>query len=67
MVGASDARFFRRNLGAVAYGFGMFSTALGMDELASMGHGDNERVDVESLDMSVQLWDTLLRDVCEVR
>ena len=33
-----------------------------MDDLATMGHGDDERVDIESLDMSVELWDVLARD-----
>jgi acetylornithine deacetylase/succinyl-diaminopimelate desuccinylase-like protein len=62
MTGASDARWFRRNLDSVAYGFGIFSTKLGFDELATMGHGDDERVDVESLEMAVELWDALARD-----
>jgi acetylornithine deacetylase/succinyl-diaminopimelate desuccinylase-like protein len=62
MTGASDARWLRRNLDSVAYGFGIFSTKLGFDELAKMGHGDDERVDVESLDMAVDLWDVLARD-----
>ena len=62
MTGATDARWFRRNLDTVAYGFGIYSTKLGLEELAAMGHGDNERVDVESLDMAVELWDALARD-----
>ncbi len=62
MVGTTDARHFRRTFGTAAYGFGMWSTRLGMDDLATMGHGDDERVDIESLDMSVELWDVLARD-----
>ena len=62
MVGTTDARHFRRRFGTAAYGFGMWSTRLGMDDLATMGHGDDERVDIESLDMSVELWDVLARD-----
>jgi acetylornithine deacetylase/succinyl-diaminopimelate desuccinylase-like protein len=62
MTGATDARWFRRNLDAIAYGFGIFSTKLGLNELAAMGHGDDERVDVDSLDMAVELWDALVRD-----
>ncbi|MBV8692473.1 MAG: M20/M25/M40 family metallo-hydrolase [Actinobacteria bacterium] len=62
MPGASDARWFRRNVDAVAYGFGIFSTNLGLEQLSAMGHGDDERVDVESLDMAVELWDALARD-----
>ncbi|HTN78295.1 MAG TPA: M20/M25/M40 family metallo-hydrolase [Acidimicrobiales bacterium] len=62
MVGTTDARHFRRTFGTAAYGFGMWSTRLGMDQLATMGHGDDERIDIESLDLSVALWDVLVRD-----
>jgi acetylornithine deacetylase/succinyl-diaminopimelate desuccinylase-like protein len=63
MTGATDARHFRRHLGTVAYGFGLFSRKLTMDDLASMGHGDDERVDVESLRMVREMWDVLLGDL----
>jgi acetylornithine deacetylase/succinyl-diaminopimelate desuccinylase-like protein len=62
MVGATDARFFR-DAGSVAYGFGMFSRKITMDELAAMGHGDDERIDLESLGMVTQLWDAVVRDL----
>ena len=62
MVGTTDARHFRRHFGTAAYGFGMWSPRLGLDEIAKMGHGDDERVDIESLEMSVELWDVLARD-----
>jgi len=62
MAGATDARHFRRGLGTVAYGFGLFSERLTLEELAAMGHGDNERVDVESLELVTSLWDVLVRD-----
>jgi len=61
MVGATDARFFRK-AGSVAYGFGLFSRKISMDDLAQMGHGDDERVDLESLAMITQMWDGLIRD-----
>ena len=64
MAGATDARFFRR-LGAASYGYGMFSRRMSFDQYSSMFHGDNERVDVESLEMSVELWDALARDFLE--
>jgi acetylornithine deacetylase/succinyl-diaminopimelate desuccinylase-like protein len=60
-VGATDARFFRR-AGATAYGFGLFSTRLSLEDYGVMFHGDNERVDVESLRLSTELWDGLARD-----
>jgi len=61
-VGATDARFFRRS-GSVAYGFGLFSRKLSFDDYASMFHGNDERVDLESLVLSTRLWDALARDV----
>jgi acetylornithine deacetylase/succinyl-diaminopimelate desuccinylase-like protein len=62
MIGATDARFFR-DAGSVAYGFGMFSRNITMDDLASMGHGDDERIDIESLGMVTALWDAVVRDL----
>jgi acetylornithine deacetylase/succinyl-diaminopimelate desuccinylase-like protein len=61
-VGATDARFFRR-VGSTAYGFGLFSTRLSLEDYGVMFHGDDERVDVESLRLSTELWDVLARDL----
>src|SRR5437016_2731540 len=61
-VGATDARFFRR-AGSVAYGFGLFSRKLSFDDYASMFHGNDERVDVDSLVMSTRLWEALAQDL----
>jgi acetylornithine deacetylase/succinyl-diaminopimelate desuccinylase-like protein len=61
-VGATDARFFRR-AGATAYGFGLLSERTNFDEFSSMFHGDNERVDQESLRLSTELWDAVARDL----
>ena len=61
-VGATDARFFRR-AGATSYGFGLFSTALSMEDYGVMFHGDNERVDVESLRLSTEMWEAVARDL----
>ena len=62
IVGATDARFFRR-AGATAYGAGLFSDRISFAEFASMFHGDNERVDVESLRLSTDLWIGLAKDL----
>jgi acetylornithine deacetylase/succinyl-diaminopimelate desuccinylase-like protein len=59
-VGATDARFFRR-MGAQAYGFGMFSNRIPYEEFSRMFHGDDERVDVESLEWSVAAFEQLAR------
>jgi acetylornithine deacetylase/succinyl-diaminopimelate desuccinylase-like protein len=61
-VGATDARFFRR-AGSTSYGFGLFSTALNMEDYGVMFHGDDERVDVESLRLSTLLWEAVARDL----
>jgi acetylornithine deacetylase/succinyl-diaminopimelate desuccinylase-like protein len=62
MVGTTDARHFRRHFGTAAYGFGVFSETTSLDEIATMAHGDNERIDTQSLEMAVQLWETLVGD-----
>lgn len=61
-VGATDARFFRR-LGTTAYGFGMFSERMTFEDYGVMFHGDDERVDVDSLRLSTQLWESLSHDL----
>nr|MDP9335049.1 M20/M25/M40 family metallo-hydrolase [Actinomycetota bacterium] len=61
-VGATDARFFRRS-GSVAYGFGLFSRKLSFDDYASMFHGNDERVDIDSLVLSTRLWEGLAQDL----
>jgi len=59
-TGATDARFYRRR-GATAYGFGLFSDRMTMAQYSAMFHGDDERIDVDSLRLSVQLWEELAR------
>jgi acetylornithine deacetylase/succinyl-diaminopimelate desuccinylase-like protein len=63
-VGATDARFFRRK-GITSYGYGMFSQKMSFEDYGSMFHGDNERVDTESLGLSVALWDRVARDLLD--
>jgi acetylornithine deacetylase/succinyl-diaminopimelate desuccinylase-like protein len=59
-VAATDARFYRRR-GAVAYGFNVLSDAITPERYWSMFHGNDERIDVESLRLSVQAWELVLR------
>ena len=63
-VGATDARFFRRK-GITSYGYGMFSEKMCFEDYGSMFHGDNERIDTESLGLSVELWDRVARDLLD--
>lgn len=62
IMGATDARFFRR-AGATAYGAGLYSDRISFAEFASMFHGDDERIDVESLGLQTELWHALARDL----
>lgn len=62
MVGGTDNRFFRR-AGAVGYGFALFSQRLRFEDYAAMFHGNDERVDVESLALSEQLWQAVAREL----
>jgi acetylornithine deacetylase/succinyl-diaminopimelate desuccinylase-like protein len=60
IVGATDARYWRR-IGTVSYGYGLFSEAMNMKDFFSMFHGDNEKVDVGSLELTTELWLRLAR------
>lgn len=61
-TGGTDARFFRE-MGIPSYGFGLFSDAMSMEQWSSMFHGNDERVDQESLRLSTLLWEAIIRDV----
>ena len=60
-AGATDASFFRE-LGTTAYGFGLFSRRMTFEDYATMFHGIDERVDVESLRLSRDMWAALAQD-----
>jgi len=62
IVGATDARFFRR-AGATAYGAGLFSDKIPFAEFMSMFHGNDERIDQESLRLSAELWMGVAKDL----
>jgi acetylornithine deacetylase/succinyl-diaminopimelate desuccinylase-like protein len=55
VVGFTDARVYR-SMGAIAYGAGLFSPAVDPSEYGRRFHGNDERVDVESLRLTTQLW-----------
>jgi hypothetical protein len=42
--------------------FGLFSDRISFQDFGAMFHGDNERVDVESLRLSTEFWYRLARD-----
>jgi acetylornithine deacetylase/succinyl-diaminopimelate desuccinylase-like protein len=62
MAGATDARHFRWK-GVTAYGFALHSPRIPYGEYSAMYHGNNERIDVESLGLTARLWDALCRDL----
>jgi acetylornithine deacetylase/succinyl-diaminopimelate desuccinylase-like protein len=62
VVGFTDARVFR-GLGAVAYGAGLLSPEIDSGEFARRFHGNDERIDVESLRLSTALYEDVARDM----
>mgnify|MGYP001114356277 CR=1 FL=1 len=61
-VGFTDARVFRE-LGAIAYGAGLFSPTVDAAEFGRRFHGHDERLDVESLGLTVELWQRVIADL----
>jgi acetylornithine deacetylase/succinyl-diaminopimelate desuccinylase-like protein len=55
LVGFTDAPYFREH-GTVAYGFGLFSRTLTAEAMSGRFHGNDERIDVESLALTTQAW-----------
>lgn len=61
-VGFTDARIYRE-LGAVAYGAGLLSPELDSGAFSQRFHGNDERIDVESLRLTTNLWVDVVRDL----
>jgi hypothetical protein len=40
----------------------LFSEKMSFADYMSMFHGDDERVDIDSLDLTTRLWDGVIRD-----
>ncbi len=51
IVGGTDARFYRTR-GRVAYGAGLFSPSMDFASFGTRFHGNDERIDTESLGLS---------------
>ena len=47
------------------YGFALFSRRLAFEDYATMFHGNDERVDIDSLGLSEELWEAVARDLLE--
>ena len=61
LIGVTDARFFR-GVGSTAYGYGLFSDRISFRDFAAMFHGNDERIDLESLRLSTDLWSAVAQD-----
>jgi acetylornithine deacetylase/succinyl-diaminopimelate desuccinylase-like protein len=59
--GATDSRFFRWK-GVPSYGFALHSRRIPYTDYPLMFHGNNERIDTESLRLSATMWEALCRD-----
>ncbi len=62
IVGGTDARFFRER-GSVAYGAGLFSESMDFATFGSRFHGNNERIDVDSLGLAGAYFYGITRDL----
>ena len=62
----SSSRFFRR-ADRTAYGFGLFSQNMSFEDYGAMFHGDDERIDTESLGLSTELWEVVAEDLLTAR
>lgn len=62
VVGFTDSRIYRQ-MGAVAYGAGLFSPDLDPADFGRRFHGHDERIDVDSLRLTTNLWLDVVRDL----
>jgi acetylornithine deacetylase/succinyl-diaminopimelate desuccinylase-like protein len=60
-VGGTDAGYFRQR-GVVAYGCGLMSRGVTYEQFANRFHGNDERIDIESLGLTTDLWLGMARD-----
>ena len=61
-VGFTDARV-HRDLGAVAYGAGLLSPGLSPAAFGARFHGNDERIDVESIGLTTQFYRDVVTDL----
>ncbi|CAN0366155.1 unnamed protein product [Phaeothamnion confervicola] len=63
IVGGTDARFFR-DKGAIAYGTGLFSPQVTLESFGQRFHGNDERIDTESLGLATDFWMHIVQEIC---
>ena len=64
VVGGTDSPFFRQH-GSVAYGAGIYAPGVTAEQFASRFHGHDERIDVDSLGLSVDFWTHIAHTICD--
>lgn len=62
IVGGTDARFYRER-GVTAYGAGLFSTEMDFATFGSRFHGNDERIDLDSLGLSANYFYGIAKDL----
>lgn len=62
VVGGTDARFYRER-GATAYGTGLFSPSMDFATFGSRFHGNNERIDTDSLGLAGHYFYGIAKDL----
>jgi acetylornithine deacetylase/succinyl-diaminopimelate desuccinylase-like protein len=62
--GGTDARFFRA-LGVPAYGMALYSREMSLTQYSAMFHSNDERVDQESLRLTVELYGAVAHDLLD--
>ena len=66
LTGATDSRFLRES-GATAYGLCPLSTEIGMSERMKLVHGEDERIDLESLELGTRVFAQIAAEVLGAR
>jgi len=66
LTGATDSRFVRE-LGTKAYGFCPLSTKMSLVDREKLIHNDNERIDIESLELGVRVLSKIALKALEAR
>jgi acetylornithine deacetylase/succinyl-diaminopimelate desuccinylase-like protein len=63
IVGGTDARFFR-DKGAIAYGTGLYSPNVTFESFGTRFHGNDERIDTDSLGLAADFWIHIAKEIC---
>jgi acetylornithine deacetylase/succinyl-diaminopimelate desuccinylase-like protein len=62
ITGGTDARFYRSK-GSIAYGAALFSPEVTIESFGQRFHGNDERIDVDSLGLSAEFWYGIAKEI----